>query len=125
MRLIKVMRRLPASTTHTALLDLMCLLLPVVQGSAFYLAGAVLVIIGWTVIGLGLEAYGFWLLFCEFIPTVLQFSRRVPFLSQVLDMPFLKVVGGVQRAGCATALNNVLLTAWSSAAGALRGTQLP
>lgn len=62
------------------------------QGSAFYLTGACLVIIGWTIIGLCVEAYGFWLLFCEFIPTVLQFSRRVPFMSKVLDMPFLKVV---------------------------------
>jgi hypothetical protein len=62
------------------------------QGSAFYLSGAALVIIGWTVIGLCVEAYGFWLLFCEFIPTVLQFSRRVPFLSKALDLPFLKVV---------------------------------
>lgn len=43
-------------------------------------------------IGLCIEAYGFWLLFCEFLPTVLQFSRRVPFMSKVLDMPFLKVV---------------------------------
>lgn len=62
------------------------------QGSAFYLSGAVLVIVGWTMIGLVVEAYGFWLLFCEFIPTVLTFSRRVPFLSKVLDMPALKLV---------------------------------
>lgn len=62
------------------------------QGSAFYLSGAGLVVVGWTIIGLCVEAYGFWLLFCEFLPTVLQFSRRVPFMSKVLDMPFLKVV---------------------------------
>lgn len=62
------------------------------KGSAFYLSGAGLVIIGWTVIGLCLEAYGFWLLFCEFLPTVLQFSRRVPFMSKVLEVPFLKAV---------------------------------
>jgi hypothetical protein len=35
------------------------------QGSAFYLGGCVLVVVGWTVIGLCLEIYGFWLLFCE------------------------------------------------------------
>lgn len=67
------------------------------QGSAFYLSGAVLVIVGWTIIGLCVEAYGFWLLFCEFLPTVLQFSRRVPFMSKVLDMPFLKVVSVCAR----------------------------
>lgn len=75
-----------------------------VQGSAFYLSGAGLVIVGWTMIGLCIEAYGFWLLFCEFLPTVLQFSRRVPFMSKVLDMPFLKVVsssGNTKgRGGC-------------------------
>lgn len=65
---------------------------PWLQGSAFYLSGAALVIVGWTVIGLCVEAYGFWLLFCEFIPTVLQFSRRVPFLSKALDLPFFKAV---------------------------------
>jgi hypothetical protein len=64
------------------------------QGSAFYLSGAGLVIIGWTIIGLCLEAYGFWLLFCEFIPVVLQYSRRIPFMSKVLDVPGLKAVSG-------------------------------
>lgn len=63
------------------------------QGSAFYLSGAALVIVGWTIIGLCLEAYGFWLLFCEFIPVVLQYARRVPFMSKVLDIPGLKAVG--------------------------------
>lgn len=65
---------------------------PGLQGSAFYLSGAGLVIIGWTIIGLLIEAYGFWLLFCEFIPVVLQYSRRVPFLSKILDVPGLKMV---------------------------------
>jgi len=46
-------------------------------------------------VGLILEAYGFWLLFMEFIPTALQFFRRVPFMSRVLEMPFMKAVGVV------------------------------
>lgn len=33
------------------------------------------------------------LLFCEFLPTALQFFRRVPFMSRVLDLPLIKVVG--------------------------------
>eukprot|EP00983_Pelagomonas_calceolata_P089252 1157297-Pelagomonas_calceolata.AAC.9 len=56
------------------------------------MGGCVLVIWGWTVIGLILEAYGFWLLFCEFIPTALQFFRRVPIMSRVLDLPVMKAV---------------------------------
>ncbi|GFR47756.1 hypothetical protein Agub_g9521 [Astrephomene gubernaculifera] len=62
------------------------------KGSAFYLGGCAVVVYGWTVIGLVLEAYGFWCLFCEFFPTVLQFLRRVPVLSKVLDLPILKLV---------------------------------
>ena len=62
------------------------------QGSAFYMGGCVLVIWGWTVVGLILEAYGFWLLFCEFIPTALQFFRKVPFMSRILDLPVMKTV---------------------------------
>ena len=62
------------------------------QGSAFYLGGCAVVVYGWTVIGLILEAYGFWLLFCEFFPTVLQFLRKVPVLSKILDLPLLKLV---------------------------------
>ncbi|MEW5298158.1 MAG: hypothetical protein WDW38_001106 [Sanguina aurantia] len=62
------------------------------KGSVFYLGGCAIVVYGWPVIGLILEAYGFWCLFCEFFPTVLQFVRRVPVLGKVLDMPVLKTV---------------------------------
>jgi len=70
------------------------------RGSAFYLGGAALVVAGWTVIGLLAEGFGFWLLFCEFLPTVLSYLRRVPFLAKVLDNPALKgVINRVQAAG--------------------------
>lgn len=62
------------------------------KGSVFYLGGCAVVVYGWTVVGLLLEAYGFWLLFCEFFPTVLQFLRRVPVLSKILDLPILKLL---------------------------------
>jgi hypothetical protein len=62
------------------------------KGSAFYLGGCALVVYGWTVIGLLVELYGFWLLFCEFFPTVLQFARRIPFLGRLLDMPIFKTI---------------------------------
>ncbi|KAI8476455.1 MAG: Got1/Sft2-like family-domain-containing protein [Monoraphidium minutum] len=62
------------------------------QGSAFYLGGACLVIIGWTMTGMLVEAYGFWLLFCEFIPTVLTYARRVPFVGRALEVPWLRTL---------------------------------
>ena len=56
--------------------------------------------------GLLLEAYGFWLLFCEFFPTVLQFFRKVPFMGRMLDLPVIKTVrpkhllgGGTRMSG--------------------------
>jgi hypothetical protein len=70
------------------------------RGSAFYLGGAALVVAGWTVVGFLAEGFGFWLLFCEFLPTVLGYLRRVPFLAKVLDNPALKsVINRVQVAG--------------------------
>lgn len=73
------------------------------QGSIFYLGGCAFVVVGWSVIGLLLEAYGFWLLFCEFIPTALQFFRRVPVMGKVLDLPLIKTVSRV----CAAKACNV------------------
>ena len=63
-----------------------------VQGSSFFLGGLVLVIWGWAVVGMLVEAYGFWLLFAGFFPTVLSFLRRIPVLGRALDLPMLKSV---------------------------------
>jgi hypothetical protein len=41
-------------------------------------------------IGMAVEAYGFWLLFAGFFPTALAFLRRVPGLGVVLDAPIVK-----------------------------------
>lgn len=60
---------------------------------------------GWPVIGLLLEAYGFWCLFCEFFPTVLMFVRRVPFLGKVLDLPVIKTVRWLHK-------ESVLIPPW-------------
>ena len=62
------------------------------QGSSFFLGGLVLVIWGWAVVGMLVEAYGFWLLFAGFFPTVLSFLRRIPVLGRALDLPMLKSV---------------------------------
>ena len=62
------------------------------QGSGFYLAGVALVLWGWCIIGLLLEAYGFFVLFSGFFPTVLGFLRRLPGFGTVLDLPIFKVV---------------------------------
>lgn len=62
------------------------------QGTAFFLGGTALVVIGWTMVGMAVETYGFWVLFSGFIPTVLGFLRKVPILGRILDLPILKTV---------------------------------
>jgi Got1/Sft2-like family len=60
------------------------------RGSAAFSTGLMLVIAGWAMIGMAVEAYGFWLLFAGFFPTALAFLRRVPGLGVVLDAPIVK-----------------------------------
>eukprot|EP00887_Chlorella_sp_A99_P003235 scaffold9.g3235.t1 len=62
------------------------------RGSGCFGGGVALVVWGWTFVGFALEAYGFWLLFSAFFPTVLSFLRRMPFLKRVLDLPAFKAV---------------------------------
>jgi hypothetical protein len=67
------------------------------RGSAFFGGGLLLVLAGWAVVGMAVEAYGFWLLFAGFFPTVLGFLRRAPGLGPVLDLPILKSVRFVKE----------------------------
>jgi ABC-type Co2+ transport system permease subunit len=72
-------------------------------GSVCFLGGSSLIIFSWTLIGLAIQAYGFWRLFSAFFPTVLQYARQVPFVSKVLDMPIVKnVINKVAPASGAT-----------------------
>ena len=47
-------------------------------------------LMGWAATGMAVEAYGFWLLFAGFFPTVLGFLRRAPVLGPLLDAPGVK-----------------------------------
>eukprot|EP00892_Ulva_mutabilis_P009213 jgi/Ulvmu1/6664/UM003_0302.1 len=59
-------------------------------GSACFLGGTAFIILGWALIGLVVQGYGFWRLFAAFIPTVLQYARSIPYVSRVLDLPLVK-----------------------------------
>jgi ABC-type Co2+ transport system permease subunit len=61
-------------------------------GSACFLGGTLLILLSWTLVGLLVQGYGFWRLFAAFIPTVLQYARKVPYVSQVLNLPLVKNV---------------------------------
>lgn len=60
------------------------------KGSSIFAGGIFLVIVGWAATGMAVEAYGFWLLFAGFFPTVLGFLRRAPVLGPLLDNPGVK-----------------------------------
>ena len=47
-------------------------------------------LMGWAATGMAVEAYGFWLLFAGFFPTVLGFLRRAPVIGPLLDTPGVK-----------------------------------
>lgn len=67
------------------------------KATGFFVGGILVVLIGWPVIGMCLEMYGFFLLFSGFFPVAVNFLRRVPVLGTVLNLPGISSV--VDRLG--------------------------
>nr|XP_055046515.1 spexin prohormone 1 isoform X1 [Misgurnus anguillicaudatus] len=61
------------------------------KATTFFLGGVIVVLIGWPIVGVALESYGFFLLFRGFIPVVIGFFRRIPVLGYLLNLPFISV----------------------------------
>ncbi|XP_027694382.1 vesicle transport protein GOT1B [Vombatus ursinus] len=61
-----------------------------VKATGFFLGGVFVVLIGWPLIGMILEIYGFFLLFRGFFPVVVGFIRRVPVLGSLLNLPGIR-----------------------------------
>ncbi|XP_065328097.1 LOW QUALITY PROTEIN: golgi transport 1Ba [Pelmatolapia mariae] len=59
------------------------------KATSFFLGGVFVVLIGWPIIGVLLEIYGFFLLFRGFFPVVVGFIRRIPVLGSILNLPFI------------------------------------
>ncbi|XP_043287297.1 vesicle transport protein GOT1B [Venturia canescens] len=57
------------------------------KASAAFLGGVIVVLMGWPIVGMILETYGFILLFSGFLPVAINFLRRVPILGTMLNMP--------------------------------------
>ena len=68
-----------------------------VNATGLFLGGVFVVLIGWPLIGMIFEIYGFSLLFRGFFPVVVGFIRKVPVLGSLLNLPgirsFLDKVG--------------------------------
>ncbi|XP_037834315.1 golgi transport 1Bb isoform X1 [Kryptolebias marmoratus] len=57
------------------------------KATGFFLGGVFVVLIGWPIVGVVLEIYGFFLLFRGFFPVAVGFIRRVPVLGSLLSLP--------------------------------------
>eukprot|EP01097_Dermamoeba_algensis_P003645 TRINITY_DN2507_c0_g1_i1.p1 TRINITY_DN2507_c0_g1~~TRINITY_DN2507_c0_g1_i1.p1 ORF type:complete len:140 (-),score=16.54 TRINITY_DN2507_c0_g1_i1:133-552(-) len=61
-----------------------------VRGSVCFLGGILMVLFGWTIIGILVEAFGFINLFGNFFPFVLHFLRSMPVVGSILNLPGIK-----------------------------------
>ncbi|XP_062601479.1 vesicle transport protein GOT1B-like [Saccostrea cucullata] len=61
------------------------------KATSFFVGGILIVLLGWPVIGMCVEMYGFFLLFSGFFPVAVNFLRRVP-NYKILDLPYIRTV---------------------------------
>merc|ERR1712241_582926 len=57
------------------------------KGSAAFFGGILVVLLGWPLIGMCVELYGFVVLFSGFFPVAINFLRRIPVLGSILNLP--------------------------------------
>lgn len=62
------------------------------KATSFFVGGILIVLLGWPVIGMCVEMYGFFLLFSGFFPVAVNFLRRVPIIGTLLDLPYIRSV---------------------------------
>ncbi|KAI7995759.1 Vesicle transport protein GOT1 [Camellia lanceoleosa] len=60
------------------------------KGTISFGVGFFLVVIGWPVLGMVLEAYGFIVLFSGFWPTLSVFVQKIPIIGWVFQQPFVR-----------------------------------
>ncbi|XP_063911233.1 vesicle transport protein GOT1B isoform X1 [Zophobas morio] len=60
-----------------------------IKASIAFFGGIIIVLVGWPLVGMLFETYGFVLLFSGFFPVAINFLRRVPVLGTVLNLPGL------------------------------------
>jgi len=66
-----------------------------VKGTAFFFGGITVVLIGWPMVGMIIEMYGFFLLFSGFLPVAVNFLRRVPVLGMFMNLPGISYLTGL------------------------------
>lgn len=64
------------------------------KASIFFFVGMAIVLLGWPILGMGLEGFGFINLFGDFFPVVIAFLKRMPVIGKFLTLP------GVRHVSC-------------------------
>ncbi|KAJ4957445.1 hypothetical protein NE237_024556 [Protea cynaroides] len=59
------------------------------KGTISFGSGFFFVLVGWPILGMMFEAYGFIVLFSGFWPTLAVFLQRIPILGWVFQQPFV------------------------------------
>lgn len=60
------------------------------KASVAFFSGITIVLLGWPMIGMIAEMYGFLLLFRGFLPSAINFLRMVPVLGSLLNLPIIR-----------------------------------
>ncbi|KAM3719522.1 putative Golgi transport protein [Dirofilaria immitis] len=58
-----------------------------IKASSLFLGGIIVVLIGWPLLGIVAEIWGFFLLFGGFLPVAASFLRQLPIIGNVLCLP--------------------------------------
>ncbi|GAA0173542.1 lipase [Lithospermum erythrorhizon] len=62
------------------------------KGTISFGSGFFLVVVGWPIIGMMLESYGFVVLFSGFWPTLAVFLQKIPILGWLVQQPYIRSV---------------------------------
>eukprot|EP01129_Flabellula_baltica_P004616 TRINITY_DN1619_c0_g1_i2.p1 TRINITY_DN1619_c0_g1~~TRINITY_DN1619_c0_g1_i2.p1 ORF type:complete len:138 (+),score=22.07 TRINITY_DN1619_c0_g1_i2:284-697(+) len=61
-----------------------------IKGTICFLGGILLVLLGWTFIGLFIEIFGFVNLFGDFFPVIFSFLSTLPIIGNILQLPYIR-----------------------------------
>ncbi|CAL1540888.1 unnamed protein product [Lymnaea stagnalis] len=75
------------------------------KATGFFVGGMLIVLLGWPIVGMCVELYGFFLLFSGFFPVAVNFLRRVPVVGSILNLPGIRSIA--DRIGESSAMDSV------------------